>query len=57
VRCGIGVLNDSEWCAHFAVEKGDEELVKLLLECGANVDAQDKGHKNALHFAAESSKV
>ena len=37
----------------FGVVKG-HEVVKQLLECGANVDAQDKNGKSVLHFAVEN---
>jgi ankyrin repeat protein len=37
-----------------AVEKGCEKVVKLLLECGANVDAEVKDCKTVLHFAVEN---
>ena len=36
-----------------AVGKGHEEVVKLLLESGANVHAEDKDGKTVLHFAVE----
>jgi len=36
-----------------AVTEGHEEVIKLLLECGANVNAQGKNGKTALHSAVE----
>ena len=36
-----------------AVGKGHEEVVKLLLESGANVHAKHKDGKTVLHFAVE----
>jgi ankyrin repeat protein len=32
------------------------KYVQLLLECGANVDAQDKDGKTVLHFAVEKGR-
>jgi ankyrin len=34
-----------------AVKEGDDEVVQLLLKCGANVDAQGKDGKFPLHLA------
>jgi ankyrin repeat protein len=36
-----------------AVKEGHEKVVQLLLECGANIDAQGKDGKTVLHFAVE----
>jgi len=36
-----------------SVRKGHEEVVKLLLESGANVDIQGKDGKTVQHFAVE----
>ena len=42
---------------HIAAEKGGEDIikliVKLLLECGANVNSKDKNDKTILRFAVE----
>ena len=37
----------------YAAEKGDTELCKLLLEHGAEVNAEDKNGKMPLHLAKE----
>jgi ankyrin repeat protein len=41
---------------HAAID-GNEQFVKLLLQKGANKDAQDKGGFSALHFAAQDYRV
>jgi len=39
-----------------AAKKGHEEVVKLLLECGANINAQDKYGRSLLHFVVEEGQ-
>ena len=42
---------------HAAAEYGQAEVVKLLLEAGANKDAADRFGMNVLHFAAHSGNL
>lgn len=44
-RCGSTAL-------HLAVRKGTEEIVALLLNCGANPNVMDKRRRTPLHWAA-----
>ena len=40
---------------HLAVEKGSLELTKLLLDCGADINAKMQNGNTALHIAAQRS--
>ena len=40
---------------HLAVEKGNLELTKLLLDCGADINAKMQNGNTALHVAAQRS--
>lgn len=42
---------------HVAAEEGKEEVVKFLLENGANVNLTNKFHQNALHIACLENQV
>jgi hypothetical protein len=44
---------DGKTVLHCAVGKRNGNLVKLVLECGANVDDQDKDGRTALHIACQ----
>ncbi len=46
------VADDRFWALHIAVAGGYEQMVSLLLEKGAAIDAQDKEGDTALHHAA-----
>ena len=57
----LGVIETStSWGVYtpllLAFGKGHEEVVNLLLEYGANVNAQDKDGKTVLHFDVEIGK-
>lgn len=39
-------------CLHLAVRNGDNDLVKLMVDSGANVDASNADGQTALHLAA-----
>jgi len=38
---------------HYAVDKGENEVVEFLFSKGANVNARDKNKKTPLHRAAK----
>ena len=40
---------------HLAVEKGNLELTRLLLDCGADINAKMQNGNTALHIAAQRS--
>ena len=40
---------------HLAVEKGNLELTKLLLDCGADINAKMQNGNTAIHIAAQRS--
>jgi ankyrin repeat protein len=53
-----GVEVNRRWCAlHDAAYLGFEEIVRLLLDWGANIDARSPSGKSALYFAVSRSKT
>ena len=48
---------DGRTALHFAAQKGYVEIVRLLLEAGANADVADLFMKTSLHVAAERGHV
>jgi ankyrin repeat protein len=53
LKHGVSINSEYRTPLCLAVIEGQEEDVQLLLEYGANVDAQDKDGKPVLHFAVE----
>jgi len=47
---------DGKTVLHFAVEKGQDKFVQLLLEYRPNVNTQDKDGKTVLHCAVQRRK-
>ena len=41
----------------YAAQEGHEEILRLLLENGADVNAKDRSKKTALHMAADKGHV
>jgi ankyrin repeat protein len=44
-------LNDEPWPLHRAAQYGRVEIMTMLLEAGANINAVDKGQRTACHIA------
>jgi ankyrin repeat protein len=49
--------SDGETPLHKAISRGDIEIVKLLLNYGADVNAKSKYGVTALHFARNSNAI
>ena len=50
-RCGFCMFRDA---LHWAIKKGNEEIVRLLLKRGAEVNGVDRAKFTPLHMAAEA---
>ena len=50
----VPLCNWFDTSLQLAVDRGHNEVVKLLLEHGANVDVQSKGGDTILHCAVEN---
>ena len=59
VNVNLGDENDdwSRAALHLASINGHLEIVKLLLESGANVHIKDKGDQTALHLASRNGHL
>merc|ERR1711922_81682 len=58
LTCGAdpNVRDDNHWTPlHAAADYGNYEAVKLLIEYGANVDAQDMWNATSLNHAAQNT--
>ena len=42
---------------HLAIRRGIEEIIKLLLSKGANVNAEAKDGRTSLHFATQMGRI
>jgi len=42
---------------HLASSKGKTEIVRLLLDCGANANAEDKNGSTPLHLASSEGET
>jgi ankyrin repeat protein len=62
IECGLDVNRQCEYGSkmtplHLNCELNDDEMVNLLLDLGANINATDRSKSNALHYACQNSKV
>ncbi|RLN98095.1 hypothetical protein BBJ28_00025073, partial [Nothophytophthora sp. Chile5] len=49
--------SDGKTALHFTTNDDIYEVTKLLLGCGADIDAQDKNGKTALHYCVEEDSL
>ncbi|KAF4519567.1 hypothetical protein B566_EDAN004774 [Ephemera danica] len=55
--CYMRLNDNGDTALHLAAKKGKIDMVKYLLECGADVNVEDKADVTPLHLAARDGKT